>query len=149
MPARAGRRKRTVGKVAARYAVRRVLLDTHTWLWWSTGDSRLGDRAATLIRRADEVHFSVVSAWEIAIKSAIGKLTVSNDVDLSDELERSSFDTLPITLAHAEAVRALPMLHRDPFDRLLVAQARVEGLTIVSGDDHLTRYDVPVIDARV
>jgi len=127
---------------------RRILLDTHTWLWWYTGDRRLGREAQALIKRTEDVRFSAASVWEIAIKSAIGKLEFRGDTDISRELERDGFGPLAITIAHADEVRRLPSLHRDPFDRLLIAQARIEGLTVVTADDVIPRYGVPIIDAR-
>jgi PIN domain nuclease of toxin-antitoxin system len=150
--------------------VRRVLLDTHTWLWWMTGGRRLGERASALVRRADEAHFSAASAWEMSIKTGLGQLELPAGFDLAQELEQGSFEMLPVSVDHAVAIRALPPLHRDPFDRMLIAQARVEGLTIITADEaimpfegnsfeslaakHIAepapamRYDVPAIDAR-
>jgi len=125
------------------------LLDTHAWLWWYVGDRRLGREARALIKHSDDVRFSLASAWEIAIKRSTGKLPVKGELLLEQELERDGFTPLPITLAHTDEVRMLPPLHRDPFDRMLVAQARVEGLTIISADDAIARYGVAVIDARI
>jgi PIN domain nuclease of toxin-antitoxin system len=143
------RRKRPiVAEPASTYSPRRILLDTHAWLWWYTGDRRLGRDAQALIKRTDEVRFSAASAWEIAIKRASGKLVFHGDTDLSRELERDGFTALAITVAHADAVRRLPHLHRDPFDRMLVAQSQLEGLTIVTADDVIPRYGVAVFDAR-
>jgi PIN domain nuclease of toxin-antitoxin system len=133
---------------APSYSPRRILLDTHTWIWWFTGDGRLGAHARALIAHAGDVRFSSASAWEIAIKHAIGKLVLHGDVDLAREIERDGFVALPVTLAHAEEVRRLPGVHRDPFDRMLVAQARVEGLTIVTGDELFQQYDTAIVDAR-
>ena len=86
--------------------------------------------------------------WEIAIKTAIGKLVLPDDVSIARELEEDGFAPLAISVAHAEAVRGLPPVHRDPFDRLLVAQAKLEDLTIVTADDVLARYGVAVTNAR-
>ena len=99
------------------------------------------------MQRASEVRFSAASAWEIAIKVSIGKLTLPDDADIGDELSRSGFLALPIEIAHADDVRRLPPLHNDPFDRLLVAQSRLEGLTLVSADRQLAAYGIAVIDA--
>jgi PIN domain nuclease of toxin-antitoxin system len=146
---RSSRRKvAKVAESAAPYSPRRILLDTHAWLWWYVGDRRLGPVAQSQIKRADEVRFSAVSAWEIAIKKALGKLDVPGTLRLAQELERDGFMELSISVAHAEAVRALPKVHGDPFDRMLVAQAQVEGLAIVTADDAIARYAVAVIDAR-
>ena len=131
----------------AELGLRRLLLDTHVWLWWQAGDSRLGPRSRQLIQRASEVRFSAVSAWEIAIKCSIGKLTLPADADIATELAHSGFLSLPVELAHAEDVRRLPLLHRDPFDRLLVSQARVEALTLVTADTQLAAYGISVADA--
>jgi PIN domain nuclease of toxin-antitoxin system len=151
MPSRPPRKRRSktvVAETSPVYSPRRILLDTHTWLWWYAGDRRLGRNARALAKNADEVRLSAASAWEIAIKHAIGKLVIHGTLDITREIERDGFMALPITMAHADEVRRLPPLHRDPFDRLLVAQARVEGLTIVTADDAIPRYDVSVIDAR-
>jgi PIN domain nuclease of toxin-antitoxin system len=126
---------------------RRLLLDTHVWLWWQADDSRLGPETRALVQRASEVRFSAASAWEIAIKSSIGKLTLPANADIGDELAHSGFLALPVDISHADDVRRLPPLHRDPFDRLLVAQARVEGLTLVSADRALAAYGIAVLDA--
>jgi PIN domain nuclease of toxin-antitoxin system len=128
-------------------ASRRLLLDTHVWLWWKADDRRLGKHARHAIVTAAEVRFSAASAWEIAIKTAAGKLTTPAASNLVEEIERDGFQPLPVTLAHAEELRSLPTLHRDPFDRMLVAQARVEGLTLVTSDERLAGYDVTVLRA--
>ena len=130
------------------YGPRRVLLDTHVWLWWIVSDRRLGKRARGLIQHAGDARLSIASMWEIAIKRQTGKLTLHEDLDLSEGVERDGLVLLPITVAHIEAFRALPRLSRDPFDRMLVAQSQVEGLTIVTADDTIATYDVPAIDAR-
>lgn len=132
---------------AAELGLRRLLLDTHVWLWWQAGDARLGTQTRHLIQRASEVRLSAASAWEIAIKCAIGKLTLPVDADIATEIAHSGFLSLPVELAHAEDVRRLPLLHRDPFDRLLVSQARVEGLTLVTADAQLAAYGIIVADA--
>jgi PIN domain nuclease of toxin-antitoxin system len=144
------RRKKaaTVAEAAATYLPRRILLDTHVWLWWFAGDKRLGPETTALIKAAAQVRFSAASAWEIAIKRSIGKLVMRSEVDVSRELARDGFSELPISIAHADALRSLPNPHRDPFDRMLVAQAQVEGLAIVTADAAIAQYDVPIVDAR-
>jgi PIN domain nuclease of toxin-antitoxin system len=142
------RKRAAVAEPEPQYSARRILLDTHTWLWWYTDDKRLGRAASALVKQTDEVWFSAASAWEIAIKRSIGKLVLRRELDIANELERDGFTSLAISIAHAEEVRRLPSLHRDPFDRMLVAQARYEGLTILTADEHLSRYGVPTIDAR-
>jgi PIN domain nuclease of toxin-antitoxin system len=149
MAARARKKKPTrVAESAIRYAPRRLLLDTHVWIWWYTDDDRLGRRTRTLIKHAEDVRVSAASAWEMAIKRSLGKLAFDSPIDLGAEIERDGFIELPITMAHAEATLTLPLAHRDPFDRMLIAQAQTEGLALVTVDDALAHYDVPIVDAR-
>lgn len=120
-----------------------LLLDTHVLLWW-LADAELDDDARAAI--ADPDHLVVVSAasiWEIAIKRQLGTLDAPDDAP--DAVATSGFDALDITLAHAQAAGALPMHHRDPFDRMLVAQARLEGLVVVTRDPVLADYDVETL----
>ncbi len=119
----------------------KLLLDTHTFIWWD--NNRLPKAVTRRIQRATEVFVSAVTAWEIAIKSSLGKLAAKGTV--AEALPDYGFAPLPILVAHADAVRTLPPLHRDPFDRMLVAQAYVEGLAIVSADETLAQYKVPVV----
>lgn len=126
----------------------RLLLDTHAFLWWVTDDDRLSERAGELIADgANDVFFSAASAWEIAIKAGLGRIRLYEDAwSLTpQQLERNAFQALPIHVAHAVAVITLPDVHGDPFDRMLVAQALTEGLTIVSADENLAHYPVPVV----
>jgi PIN domain nuclease of toxin-antitoxin system len=123
----------------------RLLLDTHVFLWWSEDSRLLKARTRRAIEDADDVFVSAASIWEAAIKAAIGKLDLR--ASLADTVERAGFSPLPIDFAHAEAVRALPRLHADPFDRMLVAQARVEDLHLVSRDAVLGRYPVSFLPA--
>ena len=145
---KARRRHRAVAESSVTYSPRRILLDTHVWLWWHIADRRLGRAALALIKEAPEVRVSAASAWEIAIKRGLGKLVVGEGFDISRELDRDGFTELAVSIAHARTVHELPALHRDPFDRMLIAQAQVEGLTIVTADDSIARYGIPVIDAR-
>lgn len=128
-------------------SARRLLLDTHVWLWWQSGDRRLGQETRALLQRASEVRFSAASVWEMSIKSSIGKLILPPNADIAAELALAGFRALPVEIDHAAAVQHLPLLHRDPFDRMLVAQAQLEGLTLVTGDVALSAYDVPTVDA--
>lgn len=128
-----------------------LLLDTQVLLWWSQGHRKLGPRTRAAIEQdAFGVLVSAASAWELAIKSAIGKLTLRDPVErwLPAALDRSGFETLPVTLTHALAVATLPFHHADPFDRLLIAQAQLEHLTIVTADSAFEDYDVKLLDAR-
>ena len=150
MAARSRKKKLArVAESAVPYLPRRLLLDTHVWIWWYTGDKRLGPRASSLIKSAAEVYVSAASAWEMAIKRRLGKLAFDDTLDLAAEIQRDGFTELPITMAHAEATRALPPAHRDPFDRMLIAQAQTEGVAIVTADDALAGYAVPIVDGRV
>ena len=113
--------------------MRRLLLDTHALLWALSDVAKLTSEAAALLKdRSGEVFISAASVWEIAIKRNQGKLRVPADF-VKSAIERG-FTALPISLIHAETAGALPLLHRDPFDRMLVAQAKVEGLTLMSDD---------------
>ena len=126
--------------------MRRLLLDTHVLLWWLSGDKSLGANAKNLIASMDNVAYvSAASIWEIAIKRALAKLKAPSD--FSAILEAEGFDTLPIEVFHAEQAGDLPPLHRDPFDRMLVAQAQAEGLKIVTADGRIAQYGVRVINA--
>ena len=126
--------------------MRRLLLDTHALLWWLSDDARLGARARSLIADPhNEIYVSAASAWEISIKKSLGKLDAPDDLDAI--VEEEGFGKLPISFFHGERAGALPPLHRDPFDRMLVAQAQAEGLDIVTGDDMLENYGVRTIDA--
>ncbi|HEU4354902.1 MAG TPA: type II toxin-antitoxin system VapC family toxin [Actinomycetota bacterium] len=125
----------------------RLLLDTHALLWWIADDERLSVRAAALIADgSNQVFVSAASAWEIVVKSALGRVEVPTPVDrfLTSQLEANAFVALPIQMRHALGLAALPDVHRDPFDRILVAQAVAEDLTLVSRDSALRRYPVAV-----
>lgn len=123
----------------------RLLLDTHALLWWVGDLPHLGARARAAIADADTVHVSSVSAAEISIKRAKGKM--DSPGDLVGQLAANRFTELPFTLRHGEAMADLPPHHSDPFDRMLVAQARVEGLTLVSANRRLADYDVARLPA--
>jgi PIN domain nuclease of toxin-antitoxin system len=126
----------------------KLLLDTHVFLWWLESDARLSRRARDLIADPEvEVFVSVVTVWEIAIKAALGQLEMPVDLGtfLRRQLQSNGFVTLPITFEHAVAVRDLPRHHRDPFDRLLVCQSRIEGLALVSADSAIAGYGADVV----
>jgi PIN domain nuclease of toxin-antitoxin system len=105
----------------------------------------LSAKATRAIREADQVYVSAAAGWEIAIKASLGRLTTKRQT--ADAVLESGFEELPMRLAHAEGVEALPWHHRDPFDRMLVAQALAEGLTLVTRDPVFSRYDVRTIEA--
>jgi PIN domain nuclease of toxin-antitoxin system len=120
-----------------------LLLDTHAAIWWIADDERFGKVAEQLVLDPDaRVLFSAVVMWEVTIKRRLGKLTVPDD--WSQQLLNGGAVELPISLAHAAKVGDLPDHHRDPFDRLLVAQALIEDATLISRDRALAAYDVPV-----
>lgn len=120
-----------------------LLLDSHTLLWWLDDSPRLGSRARAMIAGATSVAVSMASIWEIAIKAGLGKLTVDLD-ELIDNVGRDGFELLPITAADCAAIARLPRHHGDPFDRMLIAQARARDLTLVSDDASLAAYRVPI-----
>ena len=124
----------------------RILLDSHVVLWWLDDNDSLGSRCRDLVQQADEAFVSAVTPWELGIKQALGKLSMPDG--LSDVLTSEGFMSLPITAAHAELAPSLPPLHRDPFDRMLVAKAQLETLTLVTADKALANYDIEPFDAR-
>lgn len=128
-----------------------LLLDTQALLWWRHGDRKLGRRAHRAIEsEANTVRVSAASIWELAIKSRGGKLRLRDPLAawMPETLEQRGIGALNVTIAHAIAVANLPDHHADPFDRLLIAQAQLEDLTIVTSDAALEDYDVRLLDAR-
>jgi PIN domain nuclease of toxin-antitoxin system len=126
----------------------RALLDTHVFLWWNQDDPQLSAVARSTIEDGrNELYLSAASAWEIAIKTAKGRLVLPSPPDryVAERLAYYGFQALPIQLSHALAVAALPHIHVDPFDRLLVAQSRYEQLPIITADAAFVRYDVQVL----
>jgi PIN domain nuclease of toxin-antitoxin system len=120
-----------------------LLLDTQTFLWWVTADSRLSKRAARAIA-GTECLLSVASCWEMAIKASLGKLSLPGAVDrfVQEQIEVNGFSLLAISLEHVSGVARLPFHHRDPFDRLLAAQALADDLSLVSVDPVFRRYGI-------
>jgi PIN domain nuclease of toxin-antitoxin system len=121
----------------------RLLLDTHVFLWWRANDRRLTAPVRRAIASADVVFVSAASAWEAAIKIKLGRLSIPDTMESG--VEESGFEKLPILFSHAEASGTLPAHHQDPFDRMLIAQALVENLTLVSHDRRMADYDVPIL----
>ena len=120
----------------------KLLLDTHAFLWWDSCDVRLPeDLRSAIASPQNQVYVSTVSVWEIAIKQASGKLIYGRPVDKA--IEEHGFLPISITAEQAEWAGGLPQLHRDPFDRVLVAQAQLEGLILVTVDEQILRYQVP------
>ncbi|MEJ5308373.1 MAG: type II toxin-antitoxin system VapC family toxin [Anaerolineae bacterium] len=126
----------------------RLLLDTHTFLWWVTDDVRLSSQAYALMTDGDnELYFSAASGWEIAIKAHLGKLKLPDNAPqfVMAQLAINAIDILPVQLHHALHVYTLPMYHRDPFDRMLIAQSQLEELPIITADPQISNYAVNVI----
>jgi PIN domain nuclease of toxin-antitoxin system len=121
-----------------------LLLDTHVALWGLTGEPTLGDEFLNRLRHDPDIFLSPISIWEITIKQTAGKL--GGPTDLAARVRDMGFRELPITHAHAMVAGRLPMHHRDPFDRMLVAQAMLEGLTLATRDPDIPRYDVDTLN---
>ena len=126
--------------------MRPLLLDTEALIWWDANDPRLGGKARLAIQEATEVYVSAASVWEIAIKEGLGKLRTTRRPTRA--VLEGGFRPLAIAFEHAEAVRTLPAHHGDPFDRLIIATAQVEALTVLTSDEKFWLYDIPLIDVR-
>lgn len=126
--------------------MQRLLLDTHALVWWLSDVSRLSQAArAAIAEPRNDIFVSAISGWEIAVKRAKGRMTAPDH--LSEMIEERGFNHLPLTFHHAEQAGLLPMHHRDPFDRLLVAQAQAEGLVLVTRDARIPRYGIRTLTA--
>jgi PIN domain nuclease of toxin-antitoxin system len=127
----------------------KLLLDTQCWLWWFAQPERLSEEAITNIAdETNELWFSVASIWEIGIKVAIGKLPLPEPPDsyISSRMGQLDVRSLEITATHALRAASLPLYHRDPFDRMLIAQAQLEEMTLLSADAMLRQYsDVSIL----
>jgi PIN domain nuclease of toxin-antitoxin system len=121
----------------------RLLLDTHVFLWWRAEPARLAAPVQAQIATADLVFVSAASAWEAGIKRALGRLEFPDSLEAG--VLASGFEKLHITFSHAERAASLPSHHKDPFDRMLIAQAQAEGLTLVTHDRVLEPYDVEIL----
>ena len=122
-----------------------LLLDTHVVLWWLADDPSLSEEIKDRLDHEPDVRVSAATLWEIAIKQALGKIAAP--ADLPERVRDSGFRELPIGFSHAIAAERLPLIHRDPFDRMLVAQARCEDLTLVTRDPRCQQYDVAILPA--
>lgn len=120
-----------------------LLLDTHVVLWWLADDPALAEDVKDRLDHEPDVYVSAATIWEVAIKQAIGKLPQPSG--LPERIRDSGFNPLPISAGHAIAAGRLPMIHRDPFDRMLVAQAQCENLTLVTRDPNCQRYEVAIL----
>ncbi len=128
----------------------RLLLDTHAWIWFAGPSASLTEKARkTIADPANEIMFSVASAWEISIKYGLGRLRLPGPPEsyIPSRVAIMRMTTLPVQVTHACAVHALPPHHGDPFDRMLIAQAIIEGLTIVTADPLFARYNVALLPA--
>ena len=128
--------------------MRRILLDTHAWLWFITDDPRLSPEADATITSPDaRILLSVASLWEVVIKFQLGKLDLGMPVEdlFAREVDAADLDLIAIERPHLLAYASLPMHHRDPFDRMLIAQARHLGVPIVTADTAFAAYDVETI----
>jgi PIN domain nuclease of toxin-antitoxin system len=124
------------------------LLDTHVFLWWITDDPRLSPRARRIIADGrNRIFLSAASGWEIAIKARLGRLELPDDLErfILNQLAVNAIDVLPVQMSHALHVYKLPDHHRDPFDRLLIAQAQLEKLRILTADAQFSKYRVEVV----
>ena len=122
-----------------------LLLDTHVVLWWLSDDPTLADEIKTRLDHEPDVYISPVTIWEVAIKQSIGR--IDKPADLPERIRDSGFRHLDITAQHGINAGRLPVIHRDPFDRMLVAQAQAEHLTLVTRDSEIPKYDVAVLVA--
>jgi len=123
-----------------------LLLDTHVLLWWLDDNPGLSRRARTVIADGNNLVFvSAAVIWEIQIKHALGKLKIPKS--FRNVLDQQGFELLDITVEHAYAVGKLPLYHRDPFDRILMAQAKLENMILVSRDKRIKKYKIPLINA--
>ena len=125
----------------------RYLLDTHTAIWFFNGSKRLSEKAEFIIRNlANPVYLSITSAWEVAIKLSIGKLDIAGKTaDFIQDAESNGIIILPIEPSHLTVFETLPFIHRDPFDRLLIASALAEEMTLITDDNNIARYNVPQV----
>ncbi|CAN5820552.1 type II toxin-antitoxin system VapC family toxin [soil metagenome] len=123
----------------------RLLFDTHVVLWWLADHPTLSHEIKVLIDEEVEVFVSAATVWEVAIKQAAGK--IESPVDLAERIRDSEMQHLSITADHAIEAGRLPLIHRDPFDRMLIAQARFQGLTLVTRDETVHQYDVTLLRA--
>ena len=121
-------------------------MDSHVALWWLDDSTDLGPQCRRLIEGADEAYFSAVTPWELGIERVLGRITIPDGFVAA--LQSGGFLPLAISAEHAEHAPALPPHHRDPFDRMLVAQAQLEALALVTADEAMGAYDVELVDAR-
>ena len=123
-----------------------LLLDTHVFLWFENRDNKLSAPLLEFIETTMDVYVSIATFWELAIKNSLGKLALKASItDIMQDCVEYNFTILPIRAAHLEILNGLPWIHRDPFDRLLVSQAKAENLTLVTADNNIRKYDVTTL----
>jgi len=126
----------------------RALLDTHAFLWWITNDPRVSKKVREIISDGEnELFLSVASGWEMAIKAGLGRLQLPPNLEhfILEQMALNAIESLPVQMSHALHVYKLPAHHRDPFDRMLIAQAQLQNLPILTVDPQIARYSVKVI----
>ena len=126
----------------------RYLLDTHAFLWFVLDDKRISTKATSIIRESkNEIYFSAASAWEIAIKAKLDRLKIKGDLEsfIIEQLSTNSFVPLSITISHSLYLERLPQIHKDPFDRIIIAQSKLEDLPLISSDQKIKRYKIKLI----
>ncbi len=126
----------------------KYLLDTHAFLWFVSDDNRLSSKAKSIIKNnKNEIYFSAVSAWELSIKSSLRRLTIKEELEpfIVKQLAENNFSTLSITIFHSIYTSKLPEIHKDPFDRMLIAQSNVEKISLISKDKDIKKYKVQIV----
>ncbi|MCJ8314997.1 MAG: type II toxin-antitoxin system VapC family toxin [Saccharospirillaceae bacterium] len=124
----------------------KLLLDTHVFIWWISGNELLGENAREMIANpVNEVYVSAATVWEMSIKKQLGKLEAPDDIE--QVVTQSGFLPLPISMFHAQQAGTLPTHHKDPFDRMLIAQAQADGLVVVTKDEFFPHYGIRLLDA--
>jgi PIN domain nuclease of toxin-antitoxin system len=126
----------------------KYLLDTHAFLWFVSADDKLSSKARSIIKNSNnEVYFSAASAWEMSIKVRLGRLTIEEELEpfIIKQLSENNFSTLSITIFHSIYTSKLPDIHKDPFDRMIIAQSQVEDMPLISKDKNIEKYKIPVV----
>ena len=126
----------------------KYLLDTHAFLWFVSDDNNLSPKAKSIIKdHNNEIYFSAASAWEISIKIRLGRLTMEENLEpfIVAQLAENNFQTLSITILHSIYTSKLPEIHKDPFDRMIIAQSKAENMSLISKDKNIKKYKTPVV----
>ena len=126
----------------------KYLLDTHAFLWFVTDDNRLSSKAKSIIQDSNnEIYFSAASAWEISIKKKLGRLKFGKNLEsfIVEQLTENSFSPLAITVSHSLYTEKLPQIHKDPFDRIMISQSKVENMVLITRDKEIREYKVSTV----